>query len=863
MRLKKLLSFMLAAIFIVGSFAIVTPATPASAAGKETVQRTIAIVYDNSGSMFMNGRKAWCQALYAIEVFATMMNKGDKLMIYPMNPMGMEGKNEVYTHDGNPLIITEDKQKSLIHTIKSDLTKNSDTHIESIDSAYNGLMKESGEKWLVVLTDGEVFYENGTVIGNKDPGKTKEALETRFSNYIGDTNILYLGMEVGGVKLDVPQISAPDSMHYGAQKASSAEVPGVLTNMCNTIFGRDSLPSNHVKGTNVDFDIPLSKLYVFIQGENIDNVKLSGNGKEYKATQQFKPTYATAGCASQYKSEEKFEADTTLQGCMAVYENLSAGTYTCTSTGTVSSAAFYYEVDGDLQLVLVNANGAVINSSEEIAPGEYTLQYALVDKKGNPLKSDLLGNVNYEISYTVNGENKTERGKDAGGLKLNITEETEVVVKSAEVNFLNGYKIRKTGNKLGFLSVPFKGLKGAARPLSIKFNGGFEEVDADLVGGTPSFLASIIYDGKELTGAELEAVQFNASISGEGTHIEVNRAENGFEIKVLPNDGLIVVPTGEYTISANALITSDTVADSKANASASFAVNKVVDTFMMEVKYSTAVYSIMEIDKAEEIIATFKYNGKQIPEDKFEQMKFNASCDGADLIIKKLPDKRAYSIKIDPDGKLEKGVFTITIEASNVIARSGDELTASHEMGITIQALPQWLVILIWVVALAILALLITLWLRTPVLPKVIDFDPRSVKVMIDGESPQAVTATVTYPKKGKKRTITFESSARQLNGVSLSAMLVPTKDSYRYKPSKDRNAMIVNGSVEASKHVTNVTIGGKKFKRNDANQLQCAQKVTSDFLMQKPVSFAGTKIIFGKETQFTVTGRLEYKSKK
>ncbi|MBQ7969333.1 MAG: hypothetical protein IJ292_05885 [Clostridia bacterium] len=856
MRLKRLLSFVLAAVFIVGSFAFVTPATPASAVGKETVQRTIAIVYDNSGSMFMNGNKAWCQALYAIEVFATMMNKGDKLMIYPMWPVSPEGSKEVYTHESNPMVVTEDKQKSLIHTLKSDLTHGSDTPIESIDSAYKGLLKESGEKWLVVLTDGATFYENGKEF-NKT--KTKLALEERFSNYIGDTNILYLGIGQG---LNAPQINAPDSRYYGAETATSQKVPEVLTNMCNTIFGRDQLTGKYVKGTEVNFDIPLSKLYVFIQGENIDNVKLTSNGKEYKASQQFKPTYATAGCKSQYKVEEKFGIDKTLQGYMAVYNDLAKGTYSCTSTGNVSSVAFYYEVDADLQIQLVNANGAVISGSEQVSPGEYTVQYALVDKKGNSLKSGLLGDVNYELVYSVNGQTKTEKGKDAGGLKINITEETEFVLKSAEVNFLNGYKIRKDGSKLGFLSIPFKGIKGAAKPLNIKFSGGFDDVDADLVAGTPSFLASIIYDGKQLTGDELNSVQFSASLSGKGMTLDVKRVDAGYEIKVVPNEGVVAVPEGEYTVSANALITSDTVADSKSNASTSFKVNKVVDTFSMDIKYKTAVFSIMEIEDAEEIIATFKYNGKQIPKEKFDKMVFNATADGVDLIVKKLPDKCAYSIKIDPDGKLEKGSYTIQFDASGVIARSGEELTANNEMGITIQMLPQWLVILIWLIILLIIALLLWIYWRTPVLPKVIDFDPRSVKVIIDGETPQAVTATVSYPKKGKKRTITFESSARQLNGVSVSALLVPAKDSYRYKRSKDRSAMIVNETVESSRHVNDITIGGKKYKRNDANQLVPLKKITSDYLLQKPVTFSGTKNIYGRDTQFTITGRLEYKSK-
>lgn len=859
MRFKRLLSFVLMAVIIVSSFASITPAINASAAGKETVQRTIAIVYDNSGSMFMGGNKAWCQALYAIEVFASMMNKGDKLMVYPMWPISPENSKDVYNHETSPMIITEDNQKSLIHTLKSDLTNGSDTPIESIDSAHAGLLKEDGEKWLVVLTDGTTFYENGVEYNSY---QTKAALEERFSKYIDDTNILYLGI---GTYLDMPQISAPDSRYYEAQKASSAEVPSVLTKMCNAIFGRDELPKNHIKNNNIDFDIPLSKLYVFIQGENIGNVKLTRDGKEYKAVQQFKPTYATAGCDSQYEVEETFDVDKTLQGYMAVYTDLAAGTYTYTSTGKASSVAFYYEVDADLQVQLVKENGAVINNAGEVAPGEYTLRYALVDKKGNKLKSDLLGNIDYELSYSINGESFIEKATEEGAIALTLTEETEFTLNYAQVEFLSGYRIRKEGSsRLGFLSIPFKGIKGAAKPISIKFSGGFDEVDADLVGDESSFLATIIYDGKELTGSELNQVQFNAAISSTEMSLDVKQVDAGFEIKVIPKEGLAAVTPDEYKISANALITSDTIADSKSSASTSFKVNEVVDTLSMEIKYKTAVFSIMEIDKAEGFTVNFKYNGKPISKEKFEELEFNATCDGVDLIVTRLPDECAYSVNVDPNGKLEKGSYTIEYEASGVISRSGEELSTSTETGITIQRLPQWLVILIWLIILLIIALLIWLWLRTPVLPKNIVISNLTIKV--GGKDVKTIKANVIYsPRSGRKKGDLKIKGTGDLASANWQASLIPAKDSYRYKAEKNKKALVVNGTVKAPAYVSKLTVGAESFSRDNTNKLYRVSKKETDFVLKNStrIGFSGTKDIAGSPTSYSITGDLKFEKGK
>ena len=86
--MKRLWSLVLAVCVLVSTLSVVGP--PVSAAEKETTKRSIAIVYDNSGSMYFDDAgvedekdfkklKAWCQALYAVEVFASMMNENDEL----------------------------------------------------------------------------------------------------------------------------------------------------------------------------------------------------------------------------------------------------------------------------------------------------------------------------------------------------------------------------------------------------------------------------------------------------------------------------------------------------------------------------------------------------------------------------------------------------------------------------------------------------------------------------------------------------------------------------------------------------------------------------------------------------------------
>ena len=67
--MKRIFSMLLVLTLLLSCVAVVRP--PAHAASKAGSTRTIAIVFDNSGSMYQKERMEWCRATYAMEVFAS------------------------------------------------------------------------------------------------------------------------------------------------------------------------------------------------------------------------------------------------------------------------------------------------------------------------------------------------------------------------------------------------------------------------------------------------------------------------------------------------------------------------------------------------------------------------------------------------------------------------------------------------------------------------------------------------------------------------------------------------------------------------------------------------------------------------
>ncbi len=528
--MKRLLSALLLVALLCSCFLIEAPNT--QAAKKAETSRTIAIVFDNSGSMYENNGQAWCRATYAMEVFASMLNKGDVLQIYPMHLI--EVGNREYTMQ-NPLQITDASQAPSIRDI---YTPNADgTPIESVDYAINGLKaSQTDKKYLIILTDGGIFHQNGLGM-NKT--QTTQALDQRIqANASKSMTVMYLGI---GSDVCIPT-TAQSEYFIKKQAVNTADVLATLTELCNLIFGRDTLPKTRLSGNSMEFDITMSKLIVFVQGENISDLKINikSSGSAGNLISSLQPKYSTKG-AGNYNSVE----DSSLQGMIVTYENCDAGTYTIEYKGTATSVEVYYEPDADLDFVFTDSEGNTVDMNG-LYEGEYKVSFGMKDAKtGKLIESDLLGNPHYQGSYSINGQ-KTPithdgyRGEVPVDLHMNDTFEAELTV-----TYLSGYTISKSSADFG---CPEGGVVVIAPPLG-DFDMKLQASENYLLIGeleeSKAMIVDLTIDGRKLTPEEFKAVTLQVDCDGIKYTLIPDEADSSYKIQLASTEG---IDEGRYKI---------------------------------------------------------------------------------------------------------------------------------------------------------------------------------------------------------------------------------------------------------------------------------------------------------------------------
>ena len=821
--------------------------------GKNVPKRTIAIVYDNSGSMFQGDGKTWCQAQYAMEVFASMMNQGDKLMIYPMwgITIGNSGGKEYSFQENNPLIITEDKQKASIRDIYTPFsTGNAYTPIESIDAAVEGLKGESGEKWLIVLTDGDKFWENpsGTNPGELNPAQTKKRLEERFAEDIKSSNVLYLGIGSG---IQAPQIQSPNDYLYAARTATGSNVPSVLTEMCNIIFGRDALPNKFYSDHSVSFDIPLSKLYVFIQGEDISSVKLSGDGSILKSVKSFEPHYGTLG-GRKINNNYLSLPDETLQGTIAVYENVPAGTYTCDYNGRMSSIAYYYEPDVDVALKLLDASGQEITDAAEIGPGDYELVYYLTDLNGNPVESELLGRTDFQIDYQLNGQDHSEKDSKSGSIPLHLDAGDEFKVPHAQAEILSGYRIEKNGDELGFLGIGIKPQKVTIKEFKVEVTYSKEKYDADDIDGI--YPVAFYKDGVRLTGSEIDNVQFEASATN-GLLVETKKTQDGYEIHLTAPSDKSLIQTGKGSIHGIGTYTSDTEEPISAEGDVPFEIMDVSSELTMSFEGNNMYYAIMDLPKDAGFYVNLFYDGQPLTEEQMSQLRFNIEADDMPLKFERDPGESRYHVMIDPEAEQHKGFHTMRATAEGIRDRMGHDLTAEKKQLVELGTIPGWLRLLIILGAILLLIGIIIFILTRPALPKKISI--AGSKVTINGAPNKTIEPQIDYAKHGNKRNMGIDCKIGSTI-VGFSITVVPGKGSYVITPSRNRKADVLADSVERIGSMNTLLIN-RKYSLNAQNQFVSKAKSNSNFNLPKRITYSGTKDVNGRAASYSVIVDLKF----
>jgi len=381
-----------------------------------TPTRAIAIVYDNSGSMFIKEDRgvkydtmAWCRATYAIEVFASMLNEHegrdpDKLLIYPMNQLSAGGE---VCERGQRIVVTagDEDERALIRDFQT-ANDGGTTPIESIDWAMDGLKSETAdEKWLIILTDGITFHRGGA---SMEPDETKSALEDKISACLGDVNVAYLGI---GKDIKEPVANGKDRIYISSVAKNAKQVTEKLSEMCNSIFGRAQLKDGYFRNDReINFDVSMRKLIVFLQGKDISDVSLkSADGKTVAPSSTVDTKFSDKGVAdSKY---EEWEVDKDLQGRVVTYEGCPSGEYTLDYKGNNPVIDVYYEPNVELKGSLFLQEGGQETevhpeNGEPLVPGKYAFRLALYDKGAGgdaeaPVESDLVGDPEYHIAYTI------------------------------------------------------------------------------------------------------------------------------------------------------------------------------------------------------------------------------------------------------------------------------------------------------------------------------------------------------------------------------------------------------------------------------------------------------------------------------
>lgn len=845
-RLRRALVLFLTLVLVFSALG----GTGFAAGGKKTPTRAIAIVFDNSGSMYMNGNKAWCQATYAIEAFAAMMNEGDTLQVYPMNPMSVGQGGTEYTYD-RPLTVHAGDDVSIIEKIYTEFP--ADTPIESIGAAYRGVQKvEADEKWVIILTDGGYFYEDGEMIGNTTAtGPTEARLLEVLPEYNRDMNIMYLGI---GRSVAMPVFASTSGYYYSAQQASdSSEVTNVLTDMGNTIFGRNKLEN---ASGSLSFDVSMSKLIVFVQGRDISGVTLkdsSGNGIGSVSSCPIK--YCEDGDGYYFASP-----DTSLSGVLVTYGGLDAGSYTLEYSGSVSSLGVYYEPDVDLVAQLVDENGNVVTSASELYAGDYTIRYGLVDRDGNFTDSALLGDVNYEITYILNGVEQTVSANRNDEITVSVAANDTLDCRM-KATYLKDYTIEKDAGELGW---PVGGFTISPRPvgeLSIQISEKAEVIKLSEAEETPVCRVEVICEGEKLTGEKLGAVELFMPADGGNAGFAAKRDGDSFLLNVQYAGSAEETDCGEYSLVLSAAyVNEDAQRAESPQTQLSFTLED--DSYGVKVRLEAEqkYYVAKDLARGEPVVVRLTHSGEAFTDEELAGLSLKVDTGGLPYELEPVPGESAYRIVFKEGSGIKSGYYRIECSVT-AVDPLGNESSDSDSVKIQVRPYPLWLAILVIVLILIVLFVLLHLYLNTKVLPKNIKVNDETSIFSVKGKNIPGACGC-SFSGKGKKRgSITISSpSVPSKPLVEHNITLTVVAVSPRKTKSSRRLARVIKVSAP-DMSVKTVSVDGMTLTRNAAGALVDA--ASPDDPLAIDIGSGSNIMSSGKtvdKTSFTLSAELEYK---
>lgn len=357
--------------------------------------RIINLVYDDSTSMIRDDANTyldrWCQAKYALEVFASMLSENDTMNVYVMSDFCYGSAGPFLSLSGST------PPADNVKAVHDMITNLSATPIQAVEKARDDVNNASADqKWLVVLTDGEFSRDvfKGDTLSTSD-------LQGVLRKKNDDVSVAFLS--IGKDAATLPDSPAENIFSYRAE--NSTDILGQLTDMSNRIFELNRLTVDGSDG-KLSFDIPMNQLIVFAQGKGV-----SIRGIEMPSGQTMQTGQSTVNvrysevAGENYRNDPKIVVNTNLEGEIASFEgDFDPGDYQVDVSGA-STVEVYYRPNIEIAAYLKDKDGNVVVSGDEIENGDYTLDLGFV-KTGtsDPVpQSSLLGNVKFSAEVSQNG----------------------------------------------------------------------------------------------------------------------------------------------------------------------------------------------------------------------------------------------------------------------------------------------------------------------------------------------------------------------------------------------------------------------------------------------------------------------------
>lgn len=561
----RILTLLVVLSVVLSSILIVPLTANASTVTKNEKSYDIAVVFDNSGSMYINpGIKNWSRAKYAMEIFASMLNYDkDKLHIFPMWEVTCDGSKPT---SGGSFAPIEIGSKSDIDKITKMFTpKASGTPYEPVKEAYDYLSKSGlDEKWLIVLTDGEFKYETRDQQGEILITNIEERLSSLASE---DIKIQYLGFA------EANKINGNEANNFFVKMSSGTSLKDDIVDICNSIFQRSVLPANRLNGQKLNLDLSMKNIIVFAQGANakVSSLK-SGDGKEVGITlDSGQRKYSEYGAANYPNAL----VDDTLAGQVVTFDSCPKGEYTL-SYADADIIQVFYEPDVDIEVTVTDSEGQVIDASSELTAGEYTITSRIIDgTTGEDVTNhELMGNDVKIKTYVKTSEDSDYTEYDNGAaITFNPNDDVEIYI---EGEYLEKYKISsKDDPDLSWLSnIHIKDADLHFNIEAVAEQNWYKLKDHD---EWKPIRINVTFDGEPMTDEQVKNIQLDLSTSKElKFRYEVIPGESAYYVYIAQDEnGDYVEPsTGKYKLKVNASYTDEFGEAHSADDSVSFEIQK-------------------------------------------------------------------------------------------------------------------------------------------------------------------------------------------------------------------------------------------------------------------------------------------------